>query len=242
MANVQPIRPSRLRPFAGRFDLRMNNNKFGLMRRTINRSIEPKSIQIKSTHQTSNAVSELMRKISAGEQQLVEILETDPNNNAQHVKRQPVPIFAVKPNKAPVRKWIIPEQLQRNTQKTNKPTLYDVSKPAQFKNLTEESTFEVLNKLTLNELCNVACASRELKLAAQKFFEIQFTRVNMSWLIDEGADKFTLLQAQRLLQCFGQFMSTLIVNTNQLKEADKKEKLMEMIGQHCAGVVFWDTN
>lgn len=102
--------------------------------------------------------------------------------------------------------------------------------------------FEIFNNLTLNELVNTAMASNGMKLAAQKFFEVQYTKLNLAWLIDDGDDKFTLLQAQRLLQCFGNFISTLIVDSKQLKETDQKENLLEIIAQHCAGVVFWDAN
>ena len=158
-------------------------------------------------------------------------------------KYQPVQIFAVKPKQAPVdvRKWITPKPLQAKPITVNE-VLYDASKTATHQNLTEEAMFEIFNQLSLNELINTAAASNGMKLAAQKFFEVQYTKVNLAWLIDDDDDKFTLLQAQRLLQCFGNFISTLIVNSNQLKEADQKEKLLEIIAQHCAGVVFWDTN
>ncbi|XP_055303019.1 uncharacterized protein LOC129568773 isoform X2 [Sitodiplosis mosellana] len=182
-------------------------------------------------------------------------LQMDPNNNdGESVKVEPVsvvpvkpkyhpvPIFAVKPKQVADhgRKWMTPERPVQTNIKTN-PSLYDASKPVQDMTLNEESMFQIFNNLTLNELCNTAIAYDEMKLAAQKFFEVQYTKVNLAWLIDDGADKFTLLQAQRLLQCFGQFISTLIVNSNQLEEADQKGKLLEFIEQHCAGVLFWDS-
>lgn len=246
----QSIRPSRLRPFAGRFDLVMNNNQFGLKRRTIRRAIEPLNIRQKVTIQleiknetTSETVPlQLNLSIQSTSHSISKASSELNTNNSEGVKRQPVPIFAVKPKQAHARQWNIPERPKQNINKeAKKPMLYDTSKPAVFKKLTEESLFVIFNQLTLNELVNTAGVCNELKVAAQKFFEVIYTTVNMEWLIDDGAEKFTLIQAQRLLQCFGNFISTLIVNTDQLDEADEKEKLLEIIEQHCAGVLFWDS-
>lgn len=233
MTDTPPIRPTRLRQFAGRFELVMNRNQFELKRTTINRATATKT------------TNELKRKIS---------MQLDSNNNDkdENTRNAPVPVVPPKPTDHPifavkarhisdgVRKWITPKPLLQKTIRKNE-VLYDASKPATHPNLTEEAMFEIFNNLTLNELVNTANASNGMKLAAQKFFEVQYTKVNLAWLIDGDDDKFTLLQAQRLLQCFGNFISTLIVNSNQLKEAEQKEKLLEIIARHCAGVVFWDT-
>lgn len=226
MSDAPLSRSSRLRPFAGRFDLRINKNKYGLIRRTIKR------------------VSQSSSKIN------IKKYRMDSNNNGKNddkpingnVKNKEVPIFMVQRKQvlAPIRKWMSPQQPFRTIKEWKPPSLYDPLKPVQCKNLNNECWFEIFNHLTLNELCNVAKVCDGIKLAAQKYFEVMYTSLNLDWLIDDEGEKFTLQQAKRLLQCFGNFISKLIVNTKQLQEADQVEQLLELIGKHCAGILFWD--
>lgn len=108
--------------------------------------------------------------------------------------------------------------------------------------LDETCLFEIFNHLDLDELCIMAEVCTELKFAAQKYFDIMYTAVNLAWLApDNESGKFTIAQAERLLQHFGHLISTIIVNTDLLEETECKEKLLALIQKHCDGILFWNT-
>lgn len=123
-----------------------------------------------------------------------------------------------------------------------RPGSFDASKPAFFADLKEESLFEIFHHLSLNDLCATVEVSPHLKTVAQKYFEIIYTSLNISWLIEDDAEQFTLFQAKRLLQCFGHLISTLIVDTKKLENSERDmDKLLELIGVHCRGcLLFWN--
>lgn len=108
-------------------------------------------------------------------------------------------------------------------------------------NLNEVSLFEIFNHLSLNDLCNLGDVCTQLKFAAQKYFDIMYTAVNLAWLADDDSGQFTLIQAECLLRNFGHLISTIIVNTNQLKATDCKEELLILIEKYCDGILFWNT-
>lgn len=220
---MSDVRSSRLRPIVGRFDLRMNNNRYGLIRRTIKRTTEPK-VAIKQKYDVNNNESDS---------------DNETHNEQKKVKKNPVPIFAVKSFEPPlVRRF--PNQSLQKTDDKKPPSLYDTSKSVQYMGLDEASLFESFNNLTLNELCNKADENATLKLATQKYFEVVYSSMNLDWLIDENERKFTLSQARSLLRHFGSFMSTLTVNANHLEEGDQKDLLLHMIGTHFVGLLFWN--
>lgn len=230
MSDVPLVQQTRLRPYAGRFDLRINRNRYGLMRHNFKRATETKAAcVIKST-------------IAA---------KLDNNNNNKNLKKNGetnevndrhdiVQIFAVR-KQVPtmMRQWNRSDILTQP--KRNQPSLYDTTKTVQYKNMDEEMLFETFNHMSLIELCNTAEKCADLKLATQKYFEVIYTSTNLAWLIDDHATKFTLPQARRMLQIFGAFISTLIVNTNQLEKQQDLEELLETIGKHCGGVLFWNS-
>lgn len=221
MADAPVTRPTRLRQFVGRFDLRMNQNRFGLIRHTIKRA----------TEKISNHTMKRKMQISL-----------DTNNNANIVKNEPIPIFAVKKAASmTVRKWNQTENRPRLDFMPKPVNLYDTSNMEQHESVDEEMRFEQFNQMSLNELCKTAEEHADLKFATQKFFEVMYTTVKLDWLIDDGDDKFTLLQVRRLLQCFGSFISTLIINTEHLEKPEDKEDLLTLIDKHCPGILFWDT-
>lgn len=80
----------------------------------------------------------------------------------------------------------------------------------------------------------------QLKFAAQKYFDVMYTAVNLAWLSDDSG-QFTLVQAERLLRNFGHLISTITVNTKQLKAPDCKENLLILIEKYCDGILFWNT-
>lgn len=107
-------------------------------------------------------------------------------------------------------------------------------------NLDEESLFEIFNNLSLNDLCIMAEVCPQLKFAAQKYFDVIYTAVNLSWLSDNDSGQFSLARAERLLQNFGHLISTITVNTQQLDATDCKEKLLMAIDKCCGGILFWN--
>lgn len=115
------------------------------------------------------------------------------------------------------------------------------TKVAYFMNLDEICLFEIFNHLSLMELCVVGDVCAQLKFAAQKYFDIMYTAVNLAWLSDDDSGQFTLIQVECLLRNFGHLISTIIVNTNQLKAPDCKEKLLSLIEKYCDGILFWNT-
>lgn len=106
-------------------------------------------------------------------------------------------------------------------------------------NLDEICLFEIFNHLSLHDLCVMADVCTQLKFAAQKYFDIIYTAVNLAWLSDDS--QFTIAQAERLLVNFGHLISTIIVKTDQLVEAECKEKLLALIEKYCDGILFWNT-
>lgn len=109
-------------------------------------------------------------------------------------------------------------------------------------NLDEVCLFEIFNHLSLNDICILGDVCTQLKFAAQKYFDIVYTAVNLAWLsADDSSGQFTLVQAERLLRNFGHLISTITVNTNQLKATDCKEKLLVLIEKYCDGILFWNT-
>lgn len=211
-----------LRPTVGRFDLRINKNRYGLIRTTTNRA--------ESARSTLNSAKKITkRKIC---------YELVPNNDIQapcnltlRTNATTLPL--------PNRPWRLPEvsiNFVRDQQ-----SVYDTSAPANFMDLDENSTFGIFESLSLDDFCSLAEAQVHRKLAAQKYFEVIYTSMNIAWLIKEDAEKFTLLQAERLLRNFGHLISTLTVNTDQLDNVADREKLLELISKYCTGILFWDT-
>lgn len=148
------------------------------------------------------------------------------------------------PFDAPNDEWKQGEKTLRKVLQDHKmrPGSFDASKPAFFGDLKEESLFEIFHHLSLNDLCATVEVSPHLKTVAQKYFEIIYTSLNISWLIEDDAEQFTLFQAKRLLQCFGHLISTLIVETKELENSERDmDKLLELIGVHCRGcLLFWN--
>lgn len=151
---------------------------------------------------------------------------------------------SVSPFDAPNDEWKQGEKTLRKVLQDHKmrPGSFDASKPAFFADLKEESLFEIFHHLSLNDLCATVEVSPHLKTVAQKYFEVIYTSLNISWLIEDGAEQFTLFQAKRLLQCFGHLISTLIVDTKKMANSERDmEKLLELIGVHCHGcLLFWN--
>lgn len=112
---------------------------------------------------------------------------------------------------------------------------------AYFKELNEICLFEIFNHLSLNDICVLGDVCKPLKFAAQKYFDVMYTAVNLAWLSDDDSGQFTLVQAERLLRNFGHLISTITVNTKQLKASDCKEKLLILIEKHCDGILFWNS-
>lgn len=108
-------------------------------------------------------------------------------------------------------------------------------------NLDEVCLFEIFNHLSLNDICVVGDVCTQLQFAAQKYFDIVYTAVNLAWLSDDDSGQFTLVQAERLLRIFGHLISTITVNTSQLKAPDCKEKLLVLIEKYSEGILFWNT-
>lgn len=81
----------------------------------------------------------------------------------------------------------------------------------------------------------------QLKFAAQKYFDVMYTAVNLAWLSNDDTGRYTIAQAERLLQNFGHLISTIIVKTDQLVEIDRKEQLLALIEKYCDGILFWNT-
>lgn len=222
-ANTKTARYS-LRPNPSVFDLRINNNRYGLRRRTIDRATHrlPKRIVYKSR---------------------IELVK----NNTTKVPDScflPVPV-----NKLPLMTrsnnvWTLPKPTLESRKPA--PILYDVAKAANFMDLNEECIFEIFNHLSLTELCIAAEVCSQLRFAAQKYFDVIYTAVNLAWLNDDNTRTYTLLQAKRLLYNFGHLISTLIVDTDLMttenqEESDSNEKLLLLVQKYCAGVVFWNT-
>lgn len=115
-----------------------------------------------------------------------------------------------------------------------------MQKVAYFMNMDEVCLFEIFNHLSLHDLCITAEVCSQLKFAAQKYFDILYTAVNLAWLSEDDSGKFTLAQAECLLRNFGHLISTINVNTNQLMATDCKEKLLELIEKYCDGFLFWN--
>lgn len=221
MADAPMTRLNRLRPIVGRFDLRINRNRFGLIRHTIKRATDKNSKRILKSEMA---------------------MQLDSNNNAHTVPNEAVPIFAVKKEVSmAIRKWNWPDNKPYTHHAPEPESLYDTSKIVRYESMDEETLFETFNQLSLNELCQTADVCAELKFATQKFFEVIYSRVKLDWLIDDGNGKFTLLQARRLLQCFGPFISTIIVNTDHLDNSKDETELLALIGKHCNGVLFWNS-
>lgn len=154
--------------------------------------------------------------------------------------KQTVPI---EPFGTPKYEWKQAEKTLRTLlhERQMKSGSYDESKPVYFSNLDDEILFEVFNHLSLNDLCATAEVSIHLKSAAQKYFEVMYTSMNLAWLIEKDAGKFTLRQAQRLLQCFGPLISTLIVDTTKMEQPERDiGALFELVGIHCHGLLFWN--
>lgn len=112
---------------------------------------------------------------------------------------------------------------------------------AYFMNLNEICVFEIFNHLSLNEICIMAEVCPQLKFAAQKYFDVMYTAVNLAWLSDNESGQYTFAQAERLLHNFGHLISTIIVETDQLVEIECKEKLLSLIDKYCGGILFWNT-
>lgn len=112
---------------------------------------------------------------------------------------------------------------------------------AYFRELNEICLFEIFNHLSLNDICVMGDVCTQLKFAAQKYFDVMYTAVNLAWLSDDESGQFTLVQAERLLRNFGHLISTITVNTKQLKAPDCKENLLILIEKYCDGILFWNT-
>lgn len=224
-ADVKKARYS-LRPKPSAFDLLINNNRYGLKRRTIDRATHrvPKRIEIKSR---------------------IKIVKQN-TTNASDLCFLPVPASKIPLVTTSDNTWTLPKPTLEMYSRKPTPNLYDVSAAANFMDLNEECIFEVFNHLSLTELCIVAGVCSQLRFAAQKYFDVMYTAVNLAWLNDDDTGTYTLLQAKRLLYNFGHLISTLVVNTDLMitesqEDGDCKEKLLLLVQKYCAGFVFWNT-
>lgn len=220
-----------LRPNPGVFDLRINRNRYGLQRKIINRATESHAKNRIVNNNKRNARYKLVK-----------------NNTIKLPDSSCLPVPACKvPLVVPSHKmWILPKPTLEIFSQKLPSNLYDISKNANFLTLNEECIFEVFNRLSLNDLCAMAEVCSELKFAAQKYFDVVYTAVNLVWLAEQDNQMFTLLQVERLLHNFGHLISTLCINTDLLmtetpEPSDNNEKLLLMVEKYCTGVVFWNT-
>lgn len=202
-----------LRENVGMFDFRINKNRYGLIRRNYNRAkeIRSKNVNMANKRPMKKAILQQMS------------MDVTPSVNLVNPK------------------WKLPERSLIDGGRKPLPQLYDVSKAAQFMAIEESSLYEIFNHLSLNDLCAMAEVSAQSKFATQKYFDIMFTAMNLSWLVDDDSGRVTLFQAERLLRNFGHLISTIIVNTDLLETNEDQNKLLALIEKYSNGILFWNT-
>lgn len=107
------------------------------------------------------------------------------------------------------------------------------AKPLQFTELNAECVLEIMQRMTLDDICTLAEVCIRFKEIAQKFFTVKHGKVSLSSLAKTPDGKFSLLKVRQLLYNFGNLISWLTIDLNQLDDPEDCAKLLSLIRKYC---------
>lgn len=102
-----------------------------------------------------------------------------------------------------------------------------------FLDLDDFCQTNILAELSLNDLGAMAEVCVKHKEIAQHFFAGNHRNCSLSSLVEAPGEKFTLLQARRLLYNFGHLITTLTINLDMLADRNSVGKLLTLISKYC---------
>lgn len=103
--------------------------------------------------------------------------------------------------------------------------------------LNDDCLLNLMQCLTLNDLCSLASTCSHLKQLSQKVFTTKHRTLNLDSLIETEGGHFTVPQVQRLLHNFGHLISSLTINVRQIDDREKISKLIWLLRKYCIGTL-----
>lgn len=110
-------------------------------------------------------------------------------------------------------------------------------KPIQFAELNEECLLEIIQRMKLGDICSMAEVCVRFKVIARKFFTVKHGKVSLSLLADTPDGQFSLLKVRQLLYNFGNLISTLTIDLDQLDDPVDCAKLLSLVGKYCLSTI-----
>lgn len=101
--------------------------------------------------------------------------------------------------------------------------------------LNDDCLMEIFSKLTFYDLCIIHCAAKRFQPLTEKIFRKNYSKINLQDGDLLGIDEMTLYKLRTILMGCGQFVETLVVNTNKFPPSQGLRAL-DLIIRMCTNV------